>query len=133
VFAVYMTLHAQWVSEVVLPGDPPSPGWSAMLGLQFALKSIAKVTFGMRLPDALAAALLILSLLGWASVRSGWALRSAILLAGYGAMVALFARTDTFYWALIVAPLSFAGLVFLPKEFADLSKSVASQPEGAVP
>jgi hypothetical protein len=133
VFAVYMTLHAQWVSEVVLPGDPPSPGWSAMLGLQFALKSIAKVTFGMRLPDALAAALLILSLFGWASVRSGWALRSAILLAGYGAMVALFARTDTFYWALIVAPLSFAGLVFLPKEFADLSKSVASQPEGAVP
>src|SRR6185503_11402984 len=101
--------------------------------LQFALKSIAKVTFGMRLPDALAAALLILSLFGWASVRSGWALRAAILLAGYGAMIALFARTDTFYWALIVAPLSFAGLVFLPKALADLSKSVASQPEGAVP
>ena len=25
-FGIYMTLHAHWVSEVVLPGDPVSPG-----------------------------------------------------------------------------------------------------------
>ena len=74
IFAVYVTLHAHWVAQVVLPGDPASQGWSRLLGLQFALKSIAKVTFGIRLPDALAAALLVLSLFGWASVRSGWAL-----------------------------------------------------------
>ncbi|HET9399004.1 MAG TPA: hypothetical protein VFO45_09320, partial [Sphingomicrobium sp.] len=53
-FGIYLTLHAHWVSQVVLPGDPPSPGWSNMNGLQFALKSIAKVTFGIRLPDAIA-------------------------------------------------------------------------------
>jgi hypothetical protein len=122
-FAIYVALHAHWVSQVVLPRDPPSPGWSAMLGLQFALKAISKVTLGIRLPDAVAAALLILSLFGWASVRAGWALRVAILLGGYGTMLALLARTDTFYWALIAAPLSFAGLVFLPKAFADLAKA----------
>jgi hypothetical protein len=133
IFAVYLTLHRHWVSQVVLPGDLPSPGWSAMLGLQFALKSISKVTFGIRLPDALPSALLILSLLGWASVRAGWSLRVAILLAGYGTMIALFARTDTFYWALIAAPLSFAGLVFLPKAVADLVKSVRAPREGALP
>jgi hypothetical protein len=121
-FAAYLALHADWVSQVVTPGDPPSPGWSAMLGVQFALKSIAKVTFGSRLPIVLASALLILSLFGWASVRSGWALRAAILLAGYGAMLALMARADTFYWALIAAPLSFAGLVFVPKALADLAR-----------
>jgi hypothetical protein len=43
-------------------------------------------------------------------------------------MLALFARADTFYWALIAAPLSFAGLVFLPKAFADLAKSVRKTP-----
>lgn len=127
-FAIYIALHAHWVSGVVLPNDPPSPGWSKMNGLQFALKSIAKVTFGIRLPDALAAALLILSLFGWASVRAGWALRAAILLAGYGTMVALFARADTFYWALIAAPLAFAGLAFLPKVFADLAEAVRRTP-----
>ena len=129
-FAIYMALHAYWASQVVLPGDPPSPGWSAMLGLQFALKSIAKVTLGIRLPIALASALLILSLFGWASVRAAWALRVAILLAGYGAMLALLARTDTFYWALIAAPLSFAGLVFVPKAIADLTKPLRNPREG---
>jgi hypothetical protein len=123
-FAGYMVLHASWVSQVVLPGDQPSQGWSRMLGAGFALKSIAKVTFGIRLPDAIGAILLILSLFGWASVRSGWALRVALLLLGYGTMLALFARADTFYWSLIAAPLSFTGLAFLPAASADLVKAV---------
>jgi hypothetical protein len=125
VFAAYLALHAHWVGQVVLPNDPPSPGWSSMLGLQFALKSIAKVTIGIRLPTALASALLILSLFGWASLRTGWALRVAILVAGYGAMIALLARTDTFYWALIAAPLSFTGLVFVPKAISDLAAAIS--------
>jgi hypothetical protein len=128
VFAAYMTLHSHWVAGVVQPNDPASPGWSAMLGFQFALKSIAKVTFGIQLPEALASALLMLSLFGWASIRSGWALRAAILLAGYTTMVALFARADTFYWALIAAPLSFAGLAFLPKAAIDLAEAVRRTP-----
>jgi hypothetical protein len=127
-FGIYLTLHAQWVSQVVLPGDPPSPGWSHMNGLRFALKSIAKVTFGIRLPDALAAGLLILSLFGWMSVKAGWALRATLLLAGYGLLLALFSRVDTFYWALIPAPLAFLGLTFLPKAFADLAKAIGRAP-----
>ncbi|MBA3666479.1 MAG: hypothetical protein H0W65_01985 [Sphingomonas sp.] len=130
-FAAYMALHAHWVAEVVLPMDQPSQGWSRLLGAQFALKSIAKVTFGIRLPDPLAAALLVLSLFGWASVRSGWALRVFLLLLGYGAMLALFARTDTFYWSLIAAPLAFAGLAFLPAAFDDLGKALRAVPQPA--
>lgn len=128
VFTIYIALHAQWVSEVVRPADQASQGWSRMLGLQFALKSIAKVTLGFRLPESLAAGLLILSWFGWASVRSGWALRAALLLAGYAAMLALFARADTFYWALLAAPLSFAGLTFVPKAAADLAQAVRPRP-----
>ena len=124
IFAAYMTIHAGWVTEVVRPGDLSSQGWNSMLGLQFAMKSIAKVTFGIRLPDALAAALFVLSLFGWASVRAGWALRATLLLLGYALMLALFARADTFYWALIAAPLSFVGLAFLPNAFADLARAV---------
>ena len=128
-FAAYMTIHAGWVADVVRPGDLASQGWTSMLGLQFAMKSIAKVTFGIRLPDMLAAALLVLSLFGWASVRAGWALRATLLLLGYGLMLALFARADTFYWALIAAPLAFVGLVFLPNVFADLAKAVRGVPQ----
>ena len=128
IFGIYFALHAQWVSEVVRPDDQGSQGWSRMLGVHFALKSIAKVTLGFRLPEVLAAALLVLSWFGWASVRSGWALRAALLLAGYAAMLALFARSDTFYWALLAAPLSFAGLAFVPKAAADLAQAVRPRP-----
>lgn len=127
-FGLYLTLHAHLVSQVVLPSDPPSPGWSNMNGLQFALKSIAKVTFGIRLPDAIAIGLLVLSLFGWASVKTGWALRATLLIAGYAAMLALFARADTFYWALIPSPLAFVGLAFLPKALSDLAKAVGRTP-----
>ena len=127
-FGAYLAVHAHWVAGVVLPTDQASQGWSRLLGAQFALKSIAKVTFGIRLPDALAAGLIVLSLFGWASVRSGWALRAFLLLLGYGAMLALFARADTFYWALIAAPLSFVGLAFLPKVAADLAEALRRAP-----
>ena len=127
-FGAYLAVHAHWVAGVVLPTDQASQGWSRFLGAQFALKSIAKVTFGIRLPDALAAGLIVLSLFGWASVRSGWALRAFLLLLGYGAMLALFARADTFYWALIAAPLSFVGLAFLPKVAADLAEALRRAP-----
>jgi hypothetical protein len=43
-------------------------------------------------------------------------------------MLALFARADTFYWALIAAPLSFMGLVFLPKAVSDLAKAMRRTP-----
>ena len=127
-FGIYMTIHAHSVAEVVLPTDPPSPGWSRMLGISFALKSIAKVTFGIRMADAVAAGLLILSLFGWASVKTGWALRVTILLAGYTTMLALFARPDTFYWGLLAAPLAFAGLAFVPNALSDLAKAVTRTP-----
>lgn len=127
-FGIYLTLHAQWVSQVVLSGDPPSPGWSGLNGLQFAFKSIAKVTFGIRLPDALAIGLLVLSLFGWASVKTGWALRAFLLVSGYTAMLALLARPDNFYWALIPAPLAFVGLAFLPRALADLANAARRTP-----
>jgi diacylglycerol kinase len=127
-FGLYMTLHAHWVAGVLIPTDPPSPGWSRPHGLQFALKSMAKVTFGIRLADVAGLALLALSLFGWASVKTGWALRATLLVAGYAIMLALFARPDTFYWALIPAPLAFVGLAFLPKALADLAKAVRQAP-----
>ena len=119
-FAAALAAHAAMVAAVVGPGDLASPGWSAMLGPRFALGALAAVSSASALPPALAAVLLSLSLFGWLSVATGWALRVSLLLLGYGAMLALFARPDTFYWALLAAPLSLAGLVFVPRAIAAL-------------
>ena len=121
VFALYLAWHAGQVASVIRPEDLASPGWDGLLGFHFALKALGAVTAATVLPGALASAALVLSVFGWASVRSGAALRAAILILGYGAMLALFARRDTFYWALMAAPLSLVGLAFVPAALRDLA------------
>lgn len=122
-FVVAMAGHAHLVASVVRPDDLASPGWSGLLGARFAASAIASVTSAAVLPAGLAAALLILSLFGWFAVASQWALRVAVLLLGYGAMLALFARPDTFYWALLAAPLSLVGLAFVPRALTALVRA----------
>ena len=123
VFAAGMVLHSQMVAAVVQPADLASPGWSGMLGPRFALKAVSMVSSAIAVPQWLALPLILLSLFGWASVATGWALRASLLLFGYCAMLALFARADTFYWALLVAPLSLVGLAFVPRALADLVRA----------
>ena len=122
-FADAMMFHAAMVATVVRPDDLASPGWNALLGVRFSLNAFAMVSSTTALPASLAAVAIILSLFGWASVRTDWALRASLLLIGYGAMLALFARPDTFYWALLVAPLSLVGLVFVPRAFGELVRT----------
>ena len=130
-FALGLFAHAYMVASVVRPDDLASPGWGATLGFRFALDAIARVSSATMLPNGLAAIALILSLFGWLSVATGWALRTSLLLLGYGTMLALFARADTFYWALLVAPLSLAGLTFVPRAITTLvhaSRGMAQRP-----
>ncbi|QNN66060.1 hypothetical protein H9L12_06150 [Sphingomonas rhizophila] len=131
IFAVYLTWHAGMVATVVRPDDLASPGWQSFLGPRFALSAFSAVSSATVLPKALAFAAIILSIFGWASVRTGWAARVALMMLGYGAMLALFARPDTFYWALLIAPLSLAGLAFVPRAIAVLvraARGMAQQP-----
>ena len=81
------------------------------------------VSSAVALPQSLGIPVILLSLFGWASVATGWGLRVTLLLFGYGLMLALFARSDTFYWALLVAPLSLAGLIFVPRAIAELVRA----------
>ncbi len=127
-FGVYLAWHAVQVAAVVTPADLPSPGWQGLLGIGFALKALAAVNAATILPTWLAATLLILSLFGWASVRASWAWRAALLTLGYGAMLALFARADTFYWALLAAPLSLMGIAFVPAALRDLAAALDLAP-----
>jgi hypothetical protein len=131
VFAIALAGHAAMVATVVRPDDLASPGWSAMLGPRFALSAFAAVSAAALLPAAIAAIILLLSLFGWLSVATGWAARVSLLLLGYGAMLGLFARPTTFYWALLVAPLSLVGLAFVPRAIAALVSAMrgVAQPQ----
>jgi len=127
-FAIVMALHATAVAHIVRPDDLPSPGWSGLLGPGFALRGLALSTPAMLLPIKVAALLFALSLFGWLSAHADWALRAAAMIVSYVALLALFARPDNFYWALMAAPLSLAGLAFVPAAITDLARALRRVP-----
>lgn len=123
VLAVVVALHAQAVAGVVRPLDQPSPGWAGMLGFGFAIKAMVLTTALALAPAAIGALLAALALVGWAAWRDPLATRVVATLAAYIVLLSLFGRTDTFYWALLIAPLVPIGLAFAPDAFRDLFRA----------
>ena len=120
VLAVAVMLHAHAVAQVVMPGDPASPGWAGMLGFGFFVRTMTLSTALALAPVWLAAPLVALALAGWASWRDALGLRVVATLAAYALLLSLFGRTDTFYWGLLVAPTLLVGLAFAVDGLRDL-------------
>jgi len=118
--AVALGLHAHAVGQVTNAADPTSPGWAGLHGYGFFAKAMVLSTALQLFPMALGVLLFTLALFGWAAWKDQAAGRVFLTLAGYGLALALFARPDTFYWALMVAPLSLIGLAFVPDALRDL-------------
>lgn len=123
IVAIVLVLHAHAVSLVVRPLDPASPGWAGMLGFGFVVRAIVDATALSLFPLAIAAPLVGIALFGWTAWRDPLALRMTALLAGYGVMLGLFGRIDTFYWVLLIAPASLVGLVFAVDGLRDLGRA----------
>jgi len=119
-FGGVLALHAHAVAGVTGPLDPQSPGWAAFNGPGFFIRALLTSTALQTLPVAAGAILVALALVGWASWDDALGLRMFALLIAYGTLIALFARLDNFYWALMIAPVSLVGLVFVPDALADL-------------
>lgn len=119
-FALALAAHAWAVTGVTGPLDPASPGWRGLLGFGFFVKSLSLATALQLLPMAAAALLVGLALFGWAAWNDPLGLRVLATLIAYAALIGMFARSDTFYWALMVAPVFLAGLVFVPDGLRDL-------------
>lgn len=121
VFAVAIAVHAHAVAQVVGPLDPVSPGWDAMLGPGFFVNTMAMSTALAILPLWLAAPLVVLALMGWSAWNLPLAHRTLAVLLAYAALLALFARADTFYWGLMIAPPILIGLAVVPDALRDLA------------
>jgi len=119
-FGVALGVHAYAVAGVTGPMDPASPGWAGLLGFGFFVKSLTLATALQLFPLAAGAAFVGLTLFGWAAWDDPLALRMITILATYATAIGLFARIDTFYWGLMVAPVFLLGLVFVPDALRDL-------------
>lgn len=119
-FAVALAAHAWAVLGATGPLDPASPGWNGLLGFGFFVKAIALATALQLVPTAAAALIVGLCLFGWASWNDPLGLRILVVFACYAVLIGVFARLDTFYWGLMVAPVFLVGLVFVPDGLRDL-------------
>jgi hypothetical protein len=125
VLAVVVALHAHAVSQVVHATDAASPGWGAMLGFGYFAEAMAGMTALTLLPMLVAAPLVALAMAGWSAWNSELGLRVLATLAAYAMLIALFARAETFYWGLMIAPTLLVGLAFLPDGLRDLVRAAA--------
>jgi hypothetical protein len=127
-FAVALGAHAYAVTGMTGSLDARSPGWSELLGFGFFVKSLSLATALQLLPMAAAAPIVGLALFGWAAWNDPLGLRMVALLTAYAVLIGIFARSDTFYWALMVAPVFLAGLVFVPDGLRDLFRPGLDRP-----
>lgn len=118
-----LMLHSAAVAAVLLPGDLASPGWDGMGGWHGYLAFVHHVSAFRFLPVWTMAVLVPLALLGWSAWRSraGHAMLAVQLL--YAAVLMIFARSNNFYWALLVVPTLFTGLIFAPAALRELVRS----------
>ncbi|NJR79278.1 hypothetical protein HBH26_11855 [Sphingomonas sp. 36D10-4-7] len=127
VLAAAVAAHAAAVATVTGPFDPTSPGWAGLLGYGFFVRAMTALTALAVLPAWIAAPLVPLALIGWASWRDPLALRVLTTLAGYALLLALFARVDTYYWGMMAAPLLLVGLAFAPDGVRDLRRAAGAR------
>ena len=111
IFGIVIVVHANMVAAVISQQDLHSPGWSGLLGWAFALDAIRSYSVLIFLPYWVTALILPMSLVGWLFWRAPTGLRAFGIVCGYTLMVALFARANTSYWAIMITPLLISGSI----------------------
>jgi len=120
-----LALHAHAVAQIVTASDATSPGWSGAGGWPFVASMLGKTSAFALLPAWLAAALVPVAVLGWASLPHPTARRVTLWLGGMMAAFMIFGRPDNFYWGLMLAPLLPIGLAFAPTAIVRLARGTA--------
>ena len=123
-FAAGLVWHALNVAAVQLPTDLHSPGWAGGLGLRAVLLALANTTILHELPMQLALVVALLPALGWLALEGREGRFAALLLFGYALMIALFSRSDNFYWGFLMVPAWFAGLALVPRAAIQLTRAI---------
>lgn len=126
--ALVLALHAQAAARIAGPIDAAAVVAHSQAGIGFAIWATAAMTALAPFPHAIAAPILVAGTFGWLGWRDPAGVRVALTLAASIAVTAAFADQDGAYWTLLAAPLSLAGLVFVPDMARDLATAILDRP-----
>lgn len=119
-----LAFHAAAVAAVTSPADLSSPGWSSFGGWKTWLAFVHHTSAIRALPAWITVLLVPLALLGWAAWRSRVAHAVLGVQIFYAAVLMIVARSDNFYWAMLIVPTLSMGLIFAPAALAALAGSL---------
>lgn len=129
-FAVVYAAHLWAVARETSAGDPESPGWFARDGLPHVLETVRLTTFASAGPDVLSVLVLVLGLLGWASISSPTATRILGWISFWVVATLFVGRPENIVWGFMwVGPLVL-GLVLVPGALRDLVRGNPSHSRG---
>jgi len=123
-FLAGLAAHISALAAVTLPTDLASPGWGGFGGWATYVAFVHETSILRFMPLWIAALLVPLALLGWASWKSRLGLAGLGVQIVYALLLMLFARPDNFYWGMLVAPTLFIGLIFGPAALRGLARSL---------
>ena len=127
-FAALMAWHFSIVAGYARPDDAAGPSWLALRGLSGWVSNVVQSSQLHWLPRWLGGPLVVLAVLGWAGWRTAAGVATTLLLLGYGAAFMIAGRADNFYWGLMITPVLFAGLAFLPMSLRGLWRAATVTP-----
>jgi hypothetical protein len=109
--AIGLWLHAQSLAPLVLADDRTSPGWLALGGWHFVLRTLRMNLALLIAPEWLTAIAVPLGLLGLLTRRGLLGDRIALTVLGYCAAFLFIGRPSNFYWGFLLAPIWPLGLI----------------------
>ena len=127
-FVAAMAVHLHYAQAQVRPGDPVSPSWLVMGGLNALVYKVANSTFLSLVPVWVAGPAVVLCLFGWTAWRSPLGSFAALLTIGYGVAFMIAGRDNNFYWGVVITPVLFMGAAFVRLGLPSLWRAAALAP-----
>lgn len=115
--------HGGAVGDIAGTGRPVVVD-ANMGGYALFVQSVSQATVLQLLPLPLAAILIALALLGWASWADASGMRVLATIAAYALTIAVFADPSTVDMAMLVSPILLVGLAFAPDAVRDLAAAL---------
>ena len=130
-FLAALAGHVHLAAAQVHPGDPASPSWLALKGFAGLIDKIRSSSVLVRLPAGLTGPFVVLALLGWAGWRTRLGLTGLLLSGGYALAFMIAGRDNNLYWGLLITPILFMGLAFVPTALPSLWRAAHLRPAEA--
>lgn len=124
-FCALLAVHLHLAEAQIRAGDPVSPSWLVLKGLSGLMYKVNNSTLLALVPVPVSGMVIVLALFGWTGWRTPMGAFGTLLTLGYGFAFSIAGRDNNFYWGIMITPVLFMGVAFLPIALPSLWRAAA--------